>query len=203
MKRFWILAMLFGTVVVEAQDDLTPQLLTIKRVYVDRMTGGETAAQLRDIIISSLQGAKLFILTENQERADMTLRGAAEDLIFTDAFSSSEGINMHAGASSGSGSGSSSKYNGAGSGFDERSNRSVTAGVGENNSTNIKERRHEAMATVRLVNKDGDVVWSTTQESTGAKFRGASADVADKITKQLMADYEKARNKGKASTGPQ
>ncbi len=203
MKRFWILAMLFGTVVVEAQDDLTPQLLTIKRVYVDRLTGGETAAQLRDIIISSLQGAKLFILTENQERADMTLRGAAEDLIFTDAFSSSEGINMHAGASSGSGSGSSSKYNGAGSGFDERSNRSVTAGVGENNSTNIKERRHEAMATVRLVNKDGDVVWSTTQESTGAKFRGASADVADKITKQLVADYEKARNKGKASTGPQ
>jgi hypothetical protein len=206
MKRFWILAMLFGAAVIEparAQDDLAPQLLSIKRVYVDRLTGGETAAQLRDIIISSLQGAKLFILTENQERADMTLRGAAEDLIFTDAFSSSEGINMHAGASSGSGSGSSSKYNGAGSGFDEHSNRSVTAGVGENNSTNIKERRHEAMATVRLVNKDGDVVWSTTQESTGAKFRGASADVADKITKQLIADYEKARNKGKALTGPQ
>jgi hypothetical protein len=206
MKRFWILAMLFNAAVVapaQTQDDLAPQLLSIKRVFVDRLTGGETAAQLRDIIISSLQGSKLFILTENQERADMTLRGAAEDLIFTDAFSSSEGINMHAGASSGSGSGSSSKYNGAGSGFDEHSNRSVTAGVGENNSTNIKERRHEAMATVRLVNKDGDVVWSTTQESTGAKFRGASADVADKITKQLVADYEKARNKGKAVTGPQ
>jgi hypothetical protein len=176
-----------------AQEDLTPQLLGIKRVFVDRLTGGETAAQLRDIVISSLQGAKLFILTENQERADMILRGAAEDLIFTDAFSSSEGINMHAGASSGSGSSTNSRFNNAGSGFDERSNRSANIGVGENNSTNIKERRHEAMATVRLVNKDGDVVWSTTQESTGAKFRGASADVADKITKQLVADFEKAR----------
>ncbi len=31
------------------------QLLTLKRVYVDRLTGGETAAQMRDIIIASLQ----------------------------------------------------------------------------------------------------------------------------------------------------
>ena len=49
------------------------------------------------------------------------------------------------------------------------------------------------LATVRLVNKDGDVIWSTTQESTGAKFRGASADVADRIAKQLGSDYEKLR----------
>jgi len=67
--------------------------------------------------------------------------------------------------------------------------------VGENESTKIKERKHEAMATVRLVNKDGDVMWSTTQESNGAKFRGASADVADKITKQLTADVERLKRK--------
>ena len=48
-------------------------------------------------------------------------------------------------------------------------------GVGENESTSTKERKHEALATVRLVNKDGDVMWSTTQESNGAKFRGAEA----------------------------
>ena len=73
--------------------------------------------------------------------------------------------------------------------------RSLSAGVGENESTKIRERKHEAMATVRLVNKDGDVMWSTTQESNGAKFRGASADVADKITKQLTADVERLRRK--------
>ncbi len=182
---------------VQVPDDLTPQLLSIKRVFVDRLTGGETAQELRDMIIGSLQNAKLFILTENQEKADVIMHGAAEDLIFTDAFSSSEGINMHAGSSSNSSSGTSSHFNGAGSGFDERSGRSLSAGVGDNSSTNIKERRHEAMATVRLVNKDGDVIWSTTQESTGAKFRGASADVAEKITKQLVADYEKVHNRSK------
>src|SRR6266571_1644460 len=123
-----------------ADDDLSQQLLTIKRVYVDRLTGGETAAQMRDLVISALQGSKLFILTENQERADAILRGAAEDLIYTDAFSSSEGVNVRGGASTGSGSSSGSRYNGAGASISDRSNRSVNLGIGENESTNIKER---------------------------------------------------------------
>ena len=69
------------------------QLLVIRRVYVDRLTGGETAAQMRDMLVSSLEGSKLFVVTENQERADAFLRGAAEDLVFTDVHSTSEGIN--------------------------------------------------------------------------------------------------------------
>ncbi len=178
---------------LQPQEDLSNQLLGIKRVYVDRLTGGETAAQMRDLIISSLHGAKLFILTENQERADAILRGAAEDLIYVEAFSSSDGVNMHAGASANSASNSGTRVNGVGSNQYERSGRALSLGIGENESQSSKERRHEALATVRLINKDGDVIWSTTQESTGAKFRGASADVADKIMKQLVADYEKLK----------
>src|SRR5437763_17065480 len=71
-------------------------LLNVRRVYVDRLTGGETAAQIRDLLISALQGTKLFVLTENEERADAILRGAAEDLLYTDKFSSSEGLSAHA-----------------------------------------------------------------------------------------------------------
>jgi hypothetical protein len=156
------------------------QLLTVRRVYVDRLTGGETAAQMRDILISSMQGAKLFILTENQERADAVLRGAAEDLVFTDVHNSSEGLNAHANA---------------GTGRTSSSSRGSYAGLslGESESQHSADRRHEAIAAVRLVNKDGDVIWSTTQESLGAKFRGASADVADKITARLKEDFERAR----------
>jgi hypothetical protein len=156
------------------------QLLTVRRVYVDRLTGGETAAQMRDILISSMQGAKLFVLTENQERADATLRGAAEDLVFTEAHSSSDGINAHASAGTGRTSGNT---RGAYGGF----------GAGDNESDHSTERRHEAIAAVRLVNKDGDVIWSTTQESLGAKFRGASTDVAEKITAKLKEDFERAK----------
>ena len=66
-------------------------------------------------------------------------------------------------------------------------------GVGESESDHSSERRHEAVAAVRLVNKDGDVIWATTQESLGAKFRGASTDVADKITAKLKEDFARAR----------
>ena len=158
------------------------QLLSIRRVYVDRLTGGETAAQMRDILISSMDGAKLFILTENQERADAVLHGAAEDLVFTEVHSSSDGINAHANLGVRT-SGSNRVARGDSAGL----------GVGENESDHSAERRHEAIAAVRLVNKDGDVIWSATEESLGAKFRGASADVADKITARLKEDFEKAR----------
>src|ERR1035441_8378873 len=158
------------------------QLLSIRRVYVDRLTGGETAAQMRDILISSMEGTKLFILTENQERADAVLRGAAEDLVFTETHTSSDGINAHANL-------------GVRTGGSTRTSRGDTAGlgVGENESDHSAERRHEAVAAVRLVNKEGDVIWATTQESLGAKFRGASTDVADKITAKLKEDFARAR----------
>lgn len=179
----------------QAPDDVSAQVAGVKRVYVDRLTGGETAAQMRDLIISSLQGSKLFVLTENADRADAFLRGAAEDLVYTDDFQSSEGVNGHIGNSERSSNSSGSRFSGGGGSVSRSVGRSLSAGVGETESTNIKERKHEAMATVRLVNKEGDVMWSTTQESNGAKFRGASADVADKITRQLTADVERLRKK--------
>jgi hypothetical protein len=159
------------------------QLLSVRRVYVDRLNGGETASQLRDMIIGSLERSRLFAVTENAERADAVLRGSAEDLVFTDSISSSEGINGRAGFGATNGATTSSRK------------KSVYAngGVSDQESVHISERKHEATASVRLVTKDGDVIWSTTQESLGAKFRGASADVAEKITRQLLTDFERAR----------
>src|ERR1043165_8123275 len=85
-----------------AQDDLSKQLLSIKRVYFERLTGGETAAQMRDLLIASLHSAKLYVLTENPERADAILRGAAEDLIYTEQFQSSDGADLRSGLNTGS-----------------------------------------------------------------------------------------------------
>jgi hypothetical protein len=160
------------------------RLLEIRRVFVDRLAGGETASQLRDMIISSLQSGKLFVITEKEESADAILRGSAEDLVFTDVHSSSDNINARAAASTGSNPDTQAA---------DRRSRSGSITVGEQESTRIAERKHEAVASVRLVSKDGDVLWSTTQESLGAKFRGASADVADKVARQLLKDYEAAR----------
>ncbi|MCS7314343.1 MAG: hypothetical protein RMI94_08250 [Bryobacterales bacterium] len=189
------LAALAGALAAQApqqpsSDDLESQrlreLLSIRRVYVDRLTGGEVAAHIREMIVAALHSAKLFVVTENPERADAILRGSAEDLVYTDTFASSEGLSVR--GSFGTGTSRTSTSQGS------RTYGSI--GVGEHSSTRIAERRHEASAAVRLVNRHGDVIWATTQESTGGKFRGASADVADKITRQLVADYERARRIG-------
>ena len=163
-------------------------LLTVKRVFIDRFSGGETAAQMRDMILSGLQNTKLFVVTENPDRADAFLRGSAEDLVFTDEHSSSDSIHAQANLSRTN----STSYSGRTSGR-EQDGKSQGMDFGDSESTHSLERRHEALAAVRLVSKDGDVIWSTTQESLGGKFHGASADVAEKVTKKLVEDYDRAR----------
>lgn len=163
-------------------------LLSVRRIYVDKLSGGEPAEQIRDMIISQLQRTGLFLVTENADRADTFLRGSAEDLIYTDTHQTSDSMDTRVGVSLGSPRNSSGRLtNGRG--------LSVSGGAGENESQRITERKHEAVAAIRLVNNEGDVIWSTVQESRGAKFRGASADVAERIIKQLLLDYDRARRR--------
>jgi hypothetical protein len=157
------------------------QIAGVKKVYVEKFGGGEGADQIRDMVIATIQRTNLFVLTENPERADTLLRGSAEDLIYTENFQSNEGVTARL-----------SPYGSTGSGSTRASAR-LTAGVsiGDHDSVHQQERKHEASASVRLVNRDGDVIWSTIQESQGAKFRSAAADVAARIGRQLAADYAK------------
>ncbi|MCU0248551.1 MAG: hypothetical protein MUC42_18455 [Bryobacter sp.] len=67
-----------------------------------------------------------------------------------------------------------------------RNYASVGVGLAENQRTT--ERKHEALAAVRLVDRNGDVIWTCTKESLGAKFQGSSVHVADQIVKQLLLD---------------
>src|SRR5258708_4425600 len=133
----------------QALDDILAQAAGVRRVYVDKLTGGETAAQMRDLLISSLQGSKLFVLTENAERADAFLRGAAEDLVYTDNFQSSEGVNAHVGDSERTSNSSGSRFNGGGGSGSRSVARSLSAGVRETEANNIPERKHEGTAHVR------------------------------------------------------
>jgi hypothetical protein len=172
-----------GMLLVQLPADPGEELRRVKRVFVDKFGGGEAASQVRDMVIAALNKARLFVVTENPERADAVLRGSAEDLVFTDVFQTSDGVTARTGLTVGRGS----------TNTRNRESLGVQAGVGDQESTRIQERKHEASASVRIVNKDGDVIWSTTQESQGAKFRSASADVAEKITRALMVDWEKGK----------
>lgn len=176
--------MILGWILILAVEARPPteQLLGVKRVFVDRLTGGAPAELIRDLIITRLQSSQLFQITENEERADAVVRGSADQQVYTELHDNSEGITGRLSVGQSRGASSSTRMSDRGS-----------ASISEHESSRVQERHQEAIASVRLVLKNGDVVWSTTQESTGAKFRGASADVADKVARQLSADLDKLR----------
>lgn len=164
-------------------DSGVDNILQVKRIYVSPLTGGMEADALRDLIIAGLNSTKLFTLTDNIDRADAVLKGAADDKTFTDTFDTNDSVSGHNNIGSSKG----------GTVYTRAAGVAIGNGGSEDDSHHIKERKHEAYAAVRLCNKEGDVLWSTTQESLGAKFRGASADVAARIARQLTLDYEKER----------
>src|SRR5947208_15196010 len=55
------------------------QLGQVQRIYVEPLSGTAAAQALRELIIASLNSTKLFVLTDNPDRADATLKGAADD----------------------------------------------------------------------------------------------------------------------------
>lgn len=173
-----------------AADSATTSLPEVKRIFVAALVGSEAEA-LRELIIASLDSTRLFILTDNPDRADAILKGAADDHVFTDTHDMEDGISTR---QSGGKSGSSTTTSRAGSGF-------AGISISEHEAHHSKERKHEAYASVRLCSTNGDVLWSTTQESQGAKFKGASADVAAKVARQLTLDMEKARRSAAVTAG--
>lgn len=155
-------------------------LAGVKRVYVDKLTVGEGSEQIRDQLLSALAATGLFVMTENPDRADAFLRGGAEDRVFQETFDFKDGVDGRAQVGTGS-----TGRNG--------NRRAAAISVGEDESARQTERKHEAVAAIRLVNKDGDVIWSTLQESAGTKFRLASVDLVRKIVDQLKQDLTAAR----------
>jgi hypothetical protein len=189
-----MLAMLPPAAIAADPSPANVTLADVKRVYVEQLGGGKTSDQFRDMMIAALQSSGLFLVTENAERADAILKGSGDDLIYSEEHNSSDSLGIHANT----GSGSSSRALDSG----VSSNQSMGIGVTDSESNRSQERRHEATGSVRLVGRDGDILWSTTQESNGGKFRSAMADVADKIVRQLIGETRRMREQAEARQNP-
>ncbi len=155
------------------------KLLEIKAVFVDPLNG-TGSGEIRDMLIGSLHRTGLFLVVEDEERADAFVRGAAEDLIYSEYYNRRDGLNVRGSASS------SERESG------ESACSAASFGIGDTESSSSRQRKHEALAAVRLVLSNGEVIWSSTQESSGAKYKGAGADVADKVAKELLAAFRRA-----------
>jgi len=185
--------LLAATAAIELQTN-EPALARVRRIYVDQLGGGGSSDQIQDMIIAAIQGTGLYTITENRDRADAVLRGSGDEKIFSETHASPGSIGFRTGGGAASG----STARGAGS----TARQYGSAGINESESNRSEERKREAVASVRLVNSDGDVIWSTTQESQGAKFRGSMADVADKIARKLAEETKAARLASGRATRP-
>ncbi len=161
-------------------------LLQVRRIYVDLLSGGEVGEQMRDMLIAAIQNTGLFAVTDNPERADAVLKGSTDEQVFTDEHHTTDSLGFH--VSDGNGSSSRAILGAATS---NQSNRS--AGLTQNETSIIKERRQDARASVRMINSDGDIIWAAMMESGGGKFRGAMVDVAEKIARKLTEDTKRLR----------
>ena len=184
-------------------------LSQIKRIYVESFGDDPISKEMQAMVVDSLTNSKVFAVTENRDKADAILKGSTLEKTSQEAHSYSDATSVcvaHGsvdgsvhGSSSGDLSGSFVRGTGTISGS---STGSIDGSIhGSANSTHMADSTstsqvntvNDARASVRLVNSDGDVIWTTTQESKGAKYKGASADVADKIVKQLIWDVAKPK----------
>jgi len=156
-------------------DALRQKLKVVRRIYVDSFGDDAVAKQIQAMVISSLAETKRFVITENKEKADAVLKGMAVEKTSQEFHSNSEGT------AAGSAGGSRSGFG--------------AAAMAVRDASASTETIDNARLAVRLVTTDGDVIWATTQESRGAKYKGSSADVAEKIVKRLLRDVEKTDEK--------
>jgi len=167
------------------------ELLKVKRIFVDTFGDDTISKELQSMIVSALVATKRIKVTENRDRADAILKGVALEKTSQELHAYGESTAV-GGASGGSHSEvSGTVVNGTGSVSGSSSGGFVARHMGTSDSSVNTETINEARIAVRLVNPDGDVIWTSTQESKGAKYKGASADVADKCVKQLLKDMEK------------
>jgi len=155
-----------------AQHQTAGDLAGVRRIYVDSFGDDPKSKEMQSMIVSALVSSKRFIVTENRDHADAILKGVAIEKTSQELHSFGEGTAA----------------------------ASAAKGAAISDSSLSTETVDQARVAIRLVNTDGDVIWTTTQESKGAKYKGASADVADLCIKQLLRDV--ARGQSPATSGP-
>ena len=182
--------------------DIENELLHVKRIFVDSFGDDPISKQVQAMVISSLTESKKFVVTENKEKADAVLKGSSLEKTSQELHSSSEATAAGGAAGGHSSSVNGSFVNGTGSVSGSSSGGFVSRAASIEDASTSVDTVNDARIAVRLVDNDGDVIWATTQESKGAKYKGATADVADKVVKELLRAVEKLEKKPAEKEAP-
>lgn len=176
----------------QIDSEVSAKLLKVRRIYVDSFGDDTISKQLQAMVITSVTQSKRFIVTENKDKADAVLKGTGLEKTSQELHATGESTTVATAAGGEHGSVSGTVVNGTGTVSGSSSGGFAARKLGTSDSQASTETINDARLAVRLVSSDGDVIWTTTKESKGAKYKGASADVADQIVKQLLWDLDKA-----------
>ncbi|MBI4466573.1 MAG: hypothetical protein HY656_03990 [Acidobacteria bacterium] len=158
------------------------RLLGIKRLCVEKLAGDE-AGQAREMAFASLFAAKRFVLTENCEKADAVLKGSVSETREQRLRAEGEGVEF------GRAVGVASVSGGSGS-------AAVGAARGASGENLVSaETLSQASVTLRIVDKEGEVIWAHTEENKGAKTKTPVAFALDRAVKKLLRDRERAQKR--------
>ena len=73
-----------------------------------------------------------------------------------------------------------------------------SAGSGSaHESLSSSETKTQAVVTLRIVDKEGEIIWATIQESPIGKSKGAVTLAAEQAVRKLLRDKERAEKQGK------
>ncbi|HKV03976.1 MAG TPA: hypothetical protein VJO53_02590 [Candidatus Acidoferrales bacterium] len=171
--------------------EIAAQLIKVKRIYVDSFGDDSISQQLQAMVVNSLAESKRFIVTENKDRADAVLKGTGIEKTAQELHAIAEGTTVATAAGSEHGQVTGHVSGGTGSVSSSSDGGFSSRKLASSDSQASTETVNDARLAVRLVSSGGDVIWTTTKESKGAKYKGASADVADQVVKQLLWDLDR------------
>lgn len=171
------------------------KLALVKRVCVQGFGTDTLGNQAQETLIAKLFESNRFSITENCEKADFVLKGSIVERTEVTQRSESEGIGFgQAGSTSTS---SSSKVGNVGS-----SSSSAAAGRSAGNtyeSLSSSEVKQQAALTLRIVGKDGEVIWANSQETAGGKSKSAVGLAAEMAVRRLLRDIGRAEKQSSLS----
>lgn len=173
-----------------AEPAANPRLAQVKRVCVQNFGEDALGVQAREMVIAKLFESKRFSLTENCEKADFVLKGSITERSDRVSRSESEGIGFGRSAAA-------SETSGTGA---TRSGTAASASVRGDSRESLasSEVKQQAAVTMRLVDKDGEILWAASLESTGGKTKGAIGDAAERAVRKFLRDLERAEKQSGA-----
>jgi hypothetical protein len=161
-----------------------PRLAQVKRICVQNFGDDTLGVQAREMVIAKLYESKHFSLTENCDKADFVMKGAVTERNDRAFREESEGIGFGASASASESSGAGVNRTGTSASGSARADARETLASSEN--------KQHAAVTMRLVDKDGEIIWAASLESTGGKTKGAIGDAAERAVRKFLRDLERA-----------